>query len=422
MTTNSRQHRQGNDILSIVEALQIIRDKIPAVTPVECSLQQGVGKYLASDVVAPEPSPRYTSSAMDGYAVRWEDVLSACPEVPVRLKIVGESQAGMQFRGVVGSGEAIRISTGAVLGEGCDTVVRVEDTEEIDGSVLIKSVRCHGQDVRHLGEEFGAGELLLSRGTRITAAAAALLAAVGIEKLSVCKPCGVALLVTGSELVSVGEELGADQIRDSNMIMLRAAIEDSGGEVVRAVRVSDDAEATRQAMNETSADIIICSGGISVGRHDHVKKAAEDNGYQPFFWQIRQKPGKPLYFAGKGDTLLFGLPGNPVSAFMCFTHYVRPVITALNGLAFGWPMVSGEARSDITNTVKRPNMVRVRLQWHPNSGYYITHAARQGSHMLTSLTQADGYIILEPGQTLKAGERIDVYRYDFLREPCLMAS
>ncbi len=422
MSKDDRPQRRSNDILSIIEALQIIRDNIPAITPMECSLQQGVGKYLAGDVIAPEPSPRYTSSAMDGYAVRWEDVRSVSRDSPVRLKIVGESQAGMQFRGAVGSGEAIRISTGAVLAEGCDTVVRVEDTLEQENTVHIRAVRSQGQDVRHKGEEFNKGELLLSRGTRITAAAAALLAAVGLEKLSVCKPCEVALLVTGSELVSVGEEIGDDQIRDSNMIMLRAAIEDSGGEVVHAVRVSDSAEATQRAINETSADIVICSGGISVGRHDHVKKAAEDNGYKPFFWQIRQKPGKPLYFAGKGERLLFGLPGNPVSAFMCFTHYVRPVITALNGLAFGWPMVSGEAQDDITNTVKRPNMVRVRLQWRPNSGYFITHAARQGSHMLTSLTQADGYIILEPGQTLQAGERIDVYRYDFLREPCLMAS
>ncbi|MEE4243705.1 MAG: gephyrin-like molybdotransferase Glp [Desulfopila sp.] len=421
--TEKKHIQQGNsDILSIVEALQIIRANIPEVTPMDCSLQQSVGKYLAADVIAPEPSPRYTSSAMDGYAVRWEDVVSAGTQSPVALKIVGESQAGLQYENEVKPGEAVRISTGAVLARGCDTVVRVEDTSETGDTVHVKAVRSRGQDVRYKGEEFAEGELLLNRGKRITAAAAALLAAVGIEKVSICKPCEVALLVTGSELVSVGEKIEDDQIRDSNMIMLRAAIEDSGGKVTRALRVSDDAEATRRSLDETSADIIICSGGISVGRHDHVKKAAEDNGYSAFFWQIRQKPGKPLYFAGKEKTLLFGLPGNPVSAFMCFTHYVRPVITALNGLAFGWPMVSGEARDDIVNNVKRPNMIRVRLQWCPNSGYFITHAARQGSHMLTSLTQADGYIILEPGQRLRAGERIDVYRYDFLREPCLMES
>ena len=311
----------------------------------------------------------------------------------------------------------MQISTGAMLANGCDTVIRVEDTQEQDNTVSIFSVRKQGQDIRHKGEEFQVGALLLHKRTKISAPQAALLASVGISKIKTFKPCEVAILVTGSELVSVGDSIADYQIRDSNMIMLKAAIKEAGGKVVSCRTVSDEKQITIEAIEQTKADIILCTGGVSVGRHDHVKEAAEVNGFLPLYWRISQKPGKPLYFARKSNSLLFGLPGNPVSAFMCFTHYVRPVITSLGGLPFGWPTISGEAAEIIENRGKRTNMARVQLTWRPNGGYCISNAEKQGSHMLTSLSDADGYIILEPGQTLNSGERIDVYRYDFRREP-----
>ncbi len=416
MTTDTNE-RQQHQLLSIAEALQIIKDNLHRPQDSQCSLEAAIGCYLSGDVRAPEPSPRYTNSAMDGYALRWQDAMAASAESPAVLRIVGESQAGARFAGVVGPGEAVRISTGAMLAEGCDSVVRMEDTSERQGQVLIYTAVNQGQDIRYRGEEFAAGDLLLEAGTRVNAPSAALLASVGIDRVDVFRPCRVAVVVTGSELVSTADEIGPDQIRDSNMLMLKAAVAEAGGRVVQSIRVADEAQATTEAIAATAADIVLCSGGISVGRHDHVKKAAGDCGYSTLFWRIRQKPGKPLFFARRENTLLFGLPGNPVSAFMCFTHYVRPLILALNGLPFGWPMISAAAAADIVNGGRRPNMVRVKLQWRPNSGYFISNASRQGSHMLTSLTGADGYILLEPGQKLKAGERVDVYRYDSLREP-----
>ncbi|MDY0351381.1 MAG: molybdopterin molybdotransferase MoeA [Desulfobulbaceae bacterium] len=408
---------EKREMISIEEALAIIKTGIPAPVEQEYAIEEAFGKILAEDIHAPESSPRFTNSAMDGYGVRWEDVHGAEPDMPVTLDIVGESRAGTPFHGTVGKGEAVRISTGAMLATWCDTVIPVEDTEELSDRVRILAAKKQGQHVRCEGEEFREGDLLLPRGTKIAAPQAALLAAVGITRVKAYRQCEVAVLVTGSELVAAGETIAEHQIRDSNMIMLKAAIEESGGRITRCVRVADEEPATIEAIGQTRADIIVCTGGVSVGRHDHVKNGAEANGFAPLFWKIRQKPGKPLYLARKGTTLLFGLPGNPVSAFMCFAHYVRPVITVMNGLPFGWPTVSGEAGEDITNRGSRTNMIRVQLAWLHNGGYCITHVEKQGSHMLTSLSGADGYVIVEPGQTLKKGERADVYRYDFRRDP-----
>ena len=419
-------------MISINEAITIIKENIPAPRVEELPLPQAVGRYLADDIYAPEPSPRYTNSAMDGYAVRWIDVCGLTPERPARLTLIGESRAGEPFAGVVsqglssapaevGQGETVRISTGAMLPAGADTVIRMEDTQEEAHGVMINAAKRQGQDVRYLGEEFAEGALLLRRGTRIAAPQAALLASVGSDPVKVFAPCTIALLVTGSELVATGKGIADHQIRDSNTVMLLAAIQEAGATLVSCLRVADEPQATAIAIGQAQADIVLCTGGVSVGRHDHVKEAAEANGFAPLFWRVRQKPGKPLYFARKGDSLFFGLPGNPVSAFMCFAHYVRPLIGTLAGLPFGWPTVLAQAVSDIANKGNRPNMIRVRRANAPSFGSYgITSTEKQGSHMLTSLADADGYIILEPGQTVLATDRITMYQYDFRREPIII--
>jgi molybdopterin molybdotransferase len=414
---NQKSPIQSESIISIDSALHLLKSNIPERVSVNCPLHQAAGKYLAEDIQAPEPSPRFTNSAMDGFAVRFKDVEPVQRGGSADLKIVGESQAGKDFQGNVGPGEAIRISTGAFLANDCDTVIRVEDTEEDGNRVRVKQVKCQGQDVRQQGEEFHKGETLLGRGTRVAAPEVALLASVGIGEVKIYRPCRVALLITGSELVSAGESVGRHQIRDSNMIMLEAAVTATGAEVSKSVLVHDDEEKTAEAISAADADLVVCTGGVSVGRHDHVKSAAISSAYTPIFWRIHQKPGKPLFFARKENQLLFGLPGNPVSAFMCFTHYVRPLLGNLHGQGFGWPTVSGEAALDIANNGNRTTLMRVRLRWQPNGGYLISDAAKQGSHMLTSLSGSDGYIILPPGQTLERGQRIDVYQYDYMREP-----
>jgi len=217
--------------------------------------------------------------------------------------------------------------------------------------------------------------------------------------------------------VAAGSTIAAHQIRDSNMIMLQTAVQEAGAHLTSCARITDDRQATTAAIGTASATIILCTGGVSVGRHDHVKEAALENGFTPLFWRVRQKPGKPLYLARKGETLLFGLPGNPVSAFMCFTHYVRPLIGALSGLPFDWPIMEAVAGEELTNKGGRSTMLRVRMHWEENGECLITSAEKQGSHMLSSLVNADGYIILESGHTITPGERVEVYSYDFRQTP-----
>ncbi len=402
-------------MITIDEAIAIIKEKLPPPRTAVVPLAEAAGRVLAEAVRAPEPSPRYDNSAMDGYALRYDDVAGCTKERPAVLRLVGESQAGVPFAGRLGAGEAVRISTGAMLPAGADTVVRVEDSEETDGVVRIVACRKRGQDVRFRGEEFDTGDQLLAAGVRLAAPHLALLAAVGIERVPVYQPPRVALLVTGTELAAPGGTQVADhQIRDSNTIMLAAAVAAAGGTVVESRRVEDDWDATVAAIGAAAgaADILLCSGGVSVGRHDHVKAAALEIGFEEGFWRIRQKPGKPLFFASSGDRLLFGLPGNPVSAFMCFVHYVQPVIAALCGRPFGWPSVSATAGEDIGNRGGRPVLLRVRLAWQTPGGFRITRVERQGSHMLTSLTAADGYVLVQPGERIAAGDRVEVFMFN----------
>ncbi len=397
-------------MITIDKAIEIIKTNLPPEKTEKISISEALGRTLAEDILAPEPSPRYTNSAMDGFAVRWQDVSDSAQGSEISLEIIGESQAGIPFLNCIKEGQAVRISTGAMLPEGADTVVRVEDTTEENSHVRILAVRKQGQDIRYKGEEFHQGDLLLSRGTKLSAPQIGLQVAVGIDTVSVYRHPEVALLVTGSEFAASGEAVKEHQIRDSNSAMLESVVSEAGGMVCLTRRVHDNLKSTVDAIQKVRADIILCSGGVSVGRHDHVKEAAEQNGFEPLFWRIRQKPGKPLYCAKKGETLLFGLPGNPVSAYMCFIHYIRPILAALSGHSFRWPMVTAQTLEDITNNGTRTNLIRVRLQRRPNEGFCITKAEKQGSHMLTSLVNADGYIILEPGKLLASGSRTDVYR------------
>lgn len=403
-------------MISIEEALHILQENLPEPKIDTVDLPDAYGRYLAEPVIAPEGSPRYTNSAMDGYALRWSDVMSASEENPATLRVIGESRAGEPFDKEVSSSEAVRISTGAMLPRGADTVVRIEDTANpSEGEVEILAVRCQGQDVRHEGEEFQRGEELFQACTKLTARQLALLATVGHQQVKVFASPRVSILITGSELAPSGnKEIKSYQIRDSNSIMLKAALQEAGAEVHSCVNVEDELQATVEAISNAFVlkdDFILCSGGVSVGDHDHVKEAAEAVGFKELFWRIRQKPGKPLYVAKKGKTFLFGLPGNPVSAFMCFAHYIRPLLFTIKGRGMTWRTVTAMAGGEIANHGKRTNFIRVKLEQKQGQLPQITDIRKQGSHMLSSIVKADGYIIVEPGVTVGPGEAVNVFLF-----------
>lgn len=402
-------------MITVNEAFRILQNNLPAPRQEMVDPRNAYSRYLAEDIGAPEPSPRYTNSAMDGYAVRWEDARHALGEQPVVLRIAGESQAGMPYGQRVGNGEAVRISTGAVVPEGADTVIRAEDTREQAEGVAILAVREQGQDIRVKGEEFLTGDLLLQQGSQLKTRQLAMLAAVGIREVAVYATPKVSLLITGTELVtSDDDEIKPFQIRDSNKVMLASAVQEAGGELISCDHVGDELESTVRMLEKAAGelpDFILCSGGVSVGRHDHVKKAAEQAGFGELFWRIRQKPGKPFFAARRENILLFGLPGNPVSAFMCFVHYVRPILSFLQGQPMGHKSLAAKIGAEIANHGKRTNFLRVRVEFAADKIPLISQAIKQGSHMLSSITHADGYIIQEPGEILHPGSVKEVFLF-----------
>ncbi len=397
-------------MISVPEALATIVENIPPGETESLPLHAIHGRVLANQILAPEASPRFTNSAMDGFAVRWDDVEKATGGRGVSLRVIGESHAGKPFAGGVDRGSAVKINTGAMLPGGSDTVIPVEDTESSGGSVTVRMVKRREQHIRFQGEEFAAGEILLSPGTAMNPARIALLASVGIREVRVYRRPRVALIVTGTEVQPHDSELKSYQIRDSNGVMLKAAVEESGGEIRFLVRVADDLTKTEQAIAQAGkgSDLILCSGGVSVGEHDHIKEAASRAGFVELFWRVRQKPGKPLYFARREETLLFGLPGNPVSAIMGYVYYIQPVLQTLQGLPQRPRVVRATLLHDVRNQGRRPNFYRIRLEGDENGRLLATVLPKQGSHMLRSMALADGFFMADTGESLSAGTEINV--------------
>jgi len=240
-----------------------------------------------------------------------------------------------------------------------------------------------------------------------------LLAMQGFNQVAVYAKPTVAIISTGSELKPFDcAHLDPGEIRNSNDPMLRAAVEAAGGRVTAFFHVDDDPQMTHDAIEQAAAvaDLIITSGGVSVGPHDHVKAIAEKAGFNELFWKIRQKPGKPMYAAKKDDKLLIGLPGNPVSAFMCFTHYIKPLIEKLSGLPGKHRSQAAQSTLDIKNKQDRTQLTRVRLS-DENGVSVFSPLHLQGSHMPTSIAHADGYLVITPGQLLRKGEMTDVFLF-----------
>jgi molybdopterin molybdotransferase len=349
---------------------------------------------LAEEIRSEREVPPFANSAMDGYAVRWEDIRDANADQPVALEILEVIQAGAVPTQAVTSGSASKIMTGAVLPAGADTVVRVEDTEEYDGRVWIKRSERPGTHIRAGGEDIHRGQLVLEKGRVLRPADIGLLASVGRSFVLVRQRPRVAILSTGNELVEVDGTLRPGQIVNSNAYTLAAAVQEAGGQPVPLEIARDTLGEIRVALNEAVRhDVVLSTGGVSVGDFDFVKAAMDELGIRRLFWQVAQKPGKPLTFGLLRERPYFGLPGNPVSALVCFYLYVRPALGKMTGhKKLFLPVVHAIVEEDIPKAKGLTEFVRCRLS-QSDGHYQVRSTGSQSSGVLSSLSLGEGLVI-----------------------------
>ena len=395
-------------MISISEAKKIISGNLSETSTVKIELKDSPGRIIAEDITAPDNSPLFDNSAMDGYAVRWTDADNALNTGDATLSIIGESAAGIEFDGRSTANAAVRISTGAKVPEGFDTVVPLEEAESDGSSLKIKEMKKKGQNIRKAGEEYVKGDLLVKAGVEISPALIALLASIGKTEIIVHRRPVVTIITTGTELVPFDSELKGSQIRNSNSIMLEKAVELSGGEVAASVHVKDKLPNTIDELKKAAdtSDIIIISGGVSVGPHDHVKPASEQAGFTELFWRVNQRPGKPFFFARRNKCMLFGLPGNPVSALMTYVVYIHPVIGRMQRKNNTLIVKTARLNSAIINRSSRDTFFRVRFV--DENGQFCENAEHQGSHMIMSLVNSDGFIEVKGNKQLAENREVKV--------------
>jgi molybdopterin molybdotransferase len=391
-----------SELISIDEARRRVLEAVRPLAAEEVELAGAHGRALAEDVESPIDVPPFDSSAMDGYAV----IAGPAAE----LEVAGESSAGHPAPGRVEPGTAIRVSTGAVMPAGATAVVPLERSEGgAEGPVRV-GPSAPGDNVRRAGEDVRTGRLVLARGTLLGPAELGVAASVGRGALRCSRRPRVAVLVTGDELTEPGRPLQPGGIYSSNGWALAAQVERAGGMVAARETVPDRAEDTRAALARAleTADVVIVSGGVSVGPHDHVRPALAALGAEERFWGVRLRPGKPTWFGARGGALVFGLPGNPVSAMVGFHLFVRPSLAALQGADPSPPRAAATLDEPIPRHRTREQAVRVRLETS-GDGWRARPTGPQGSHMLTSMLGAAALARIAPGDgEVPSGERVEV--------------
>lgn len=394
-------------MISVEEALARITGAFTPLPAETVGLSESLGRVLAEDVTARVTQPPKDVSAMDGYAVRAADVA----QVPTQLKIVGRAPAGGAYEGVLQAGEAVRIFTGGPLPEGADAIVIQEDTEADGDSVIVQQSAALGNYVRPAGLDFRAGDLGIAAGRLLTARDVGLAAAMNRPWLRVHRRPRVALLATGDEVVLPGEPLGPNQIISSNGFSLAAFVTACGGQPIH-LGIAPDEISGLNALIEGArgADLLVTTGGVSVGEHDLIREALEGQGLEMDFWKIAMRPGKPLLFGRVGGTPILGLPGNPVSSLVCATLYLRPAIEAMLGRkAEDQPPMIALLGADLAANDKRQDYLRARLIRDSEGRHLAMPFGRQDSSMLATLAQADCLIVRPPlAPAAKTGEKIEI--------------
>jgi molybdopterin molybdotransferase len=394
------------ELLTMEEAQRLIIERAKPLAAESVPLEEAVGRVLAEPARAAVDLPPFPSSAMDGFALRASDS-------PGRLEIVARIAAGVPAPRALEPGEAMAIATGGVVPEGADAVIPIEYVVENDNEVEIPEPVAPGANVRPRGGDARAGDVVVEPGVRLDAARLGALAASGIAEVACFAQPRAAVVATGTELRPPGEPLGPGEVYEANGLILATQLESAGAEVSRVPAVADDEAAHRDALERgLEADVLVTSGGVSVGPHDLVRRIEADLGVEEVFWRVAVKPGKPVAFGVRGSTLVFGLPGNPVSSLVAFELFVRPAVLALQGLADPLPRFEpGRLGAALRRNPERDELVRARTSADGGEARELEPLTGQESHMIARAAAADALVLVPRGDgELPAGSAVRYLR------------
>jgi molybdopterin molybdotransferase len=393
------------ELLSLEEAQHRILERVRPLSTERVAIGVAAGRVAAEEARSRVDLPPFDSSAMDGFAVRSVDT-------PGRLPVVERVAAGRPASRSLGAGEAMGIATGAAVPPGADAVIPIEYVVEHDNEIEIAEPVGHGASIRPAGGDLRAGDVVVRSGVVLGPAQLGALAAAGVAEIASGRRPRAAVLVTGSELRRPGEELAPGQIYEANGVILAAQLESAGAEVRRLETVADDAEAHRDALTAgLEADVLVTSGGVSVGPHDLVRSVGAELGVEEVFWGVAVKPGKPIWFGVRGETLVFGVPGNPVSSLVTFELFVRPAIRALQGDATPLPRFQpGRLSRALRRNPARTELVRARSSV-ADGAVALEPLTGQESHMIARAAGADALVLVPAGEEpLAAGDAVSYLR------------
>lgn len=391
-------------MISVKEARKQIRDHVKVLEGITCTIGDALGAVLTEDVIAPTDMPPFNQAAMDGYAVRTRD-LQSCRQLPV----AGEAAAGRPFKGAMLPGTAVRIFTGAPVPDGADRVIAQEDVQAENGCLQAGRQLSRGKsNIRKTGHLIGKGKPVLKKGQVLTPAGIAFLAAAGIARVKVIRRPRIAVFVTGDELKAPGLRLGEGQVYECNSFALAAAVRSLDLKLVEAVHLPDDLRVMAGALRKSmeGSDMVLICGGISVGKYDHTKEVLGKLGVEAIFYKVKQKPGKPLFFGRRGNTFLFGLPGNPAAVLTCFYEYVYPAIVAMAGRK---RVVIRKKKMTLSASCHKKRGLTLFLRGK-TKGKFVMPLRGQESFMLRSFAMADCLIHLPENEgDVRAGVMVEVH-------------
>ena len=399
--------------IEVEHALRIVLSSVHQLDGELRAILDCTGYVLAEDVPADMDIPPFDNSAMDGYAVVASDTLAATPDRPVQLRVVADLPAGYAPPALVRSGESVRIMTGAPLPPGTDAIARSEITVRGDGTVLITSPVRPGQDVRYTGEDVKKGDTVLTRGTPVRAAEVGMLATLGRRDALVVRKPRVAVLATGDELVEPWEPVTPGKIRNSNLYSISAQVKACGGEPIPLGIARDTSEQLEAKVRlGVDADMLLTSGGVSVGDYDVVKTVLARMG-EILFWKVRMRPGSPVVFGQIQGKPMFGLPGNPTASIVAFEQFARPAILKMSGrTALRRREVEATLEESVKNRPGVRNFIRA-IATERNGQWFVRRAGEQGSAMLRSMVRSNALLVVpETASKLIAGDKVQVQLLD----------